>query len=338
MYTGANQIENGAIEMKAITYRTYGGPEVLKVSEVEKPRAGDGEVVVRVRASSVTTADWRLRAAAYPGILAVPGRLLFGITGPRNPIPGMDFAGIVEEVGAGVTRFRKGDRVFGCGRSAHAEYLKIRESGAIAHIPEGLSDAEAAALPFGGLCALVFLRDIAPVRPGMKVLIVGASGGVGSYAVQIAKAFGARVTGISSGRSAALVRELGADRTIDYATEDYRRAGETYDVVFDTVGKTDFAGAKTVLRPGGLFVPLNYGVREMVQALMSRGSKQARLLVAISGESRADLEALRDMVVEGKLRPVIDSRFPFERAADAHAHVEGRHRSGAVILDVAEAA
>src|SRR5690606_20925394 len=265
--------------MKAIVYDRYGPPEVLRLEEVQLPGAGPGEVRVRVRAApvttadwrlrapafpgalwppagpgevrvrvraaSVTTADWRLRASAFPGVLWLPGRLMTGLFRPRNRVLGLDFAGEVDAVGDGVSRFATGDRVFGfAGKGAHAEYLVMPEAGAIAATPEDLSDPEAAALPFGALSALVFLRDYAGLLPGQSVAVVGASGGVGAYAVQVARALGARVTGIASAGSRGFVLGLGAERFVDYGVEDFTFGAERYDLVLDTVGATDFSRAR----------------------------------------------------------------------------------------------
>lgn len=319
--------------MKASVYDRYGPPDVLRIEDVAQPVAGPGEVLVRVRAAAVTTADWRMRAAAYPGILWLPGRLMTGFLRPKHRILGTDFAGEVAALGAGAGRFAPGQRVFGfSGRGAHAEYLAMPEAGAIVATPEGLADDEAAALPFGALTALVFLRDFAGLAAGQKVLILGASGGVGCYAVQIAKAIGAEVTGVASEGNLDLVRSLGAAHVIDYRVEDATAAAERYDLVFDTVGAVDFGRAKRVLTPDGLFLPLNFGGREIAQALRARITGGPRIRIAVSGDTAADLEVLKEMVAAGTLRPVIDRRYPLARIAEAHAHVETRRRRGAVVI------
>ncbi len=322
--------------MKAVVYDRYGGPEVLRLDEVPTPVAGPGEVLVRVIASSVTTADWRLRASAFPGLLWLPGRLMTGIFRPRNRVLGMEFAGEVAAVGAGVSRFAPGDAVFGfSGGGSNAEYLTIAETGSIAPLPEGLSPAEAAALPFGAVAALVFLRDFAGLTAGAHVLVNGASGGVGVYGVQIAKALGARVTAVASAENRDLLRALGADVALDYRTEDPLAVGRRYDVIFDTVGSLGFGAAREALQPDGLFLPLNFGGRALWQALVARLRGGPRIKLAVNGDSQADLEVLSQMVRAGSLRPVIDRRYPLERIGEAHAYVEARHRRGAVVIDVA---
>ncbi|MCB2134921.1 MAG: NAD(P)-dependent alcohol dehydrogenase [Rhodobacteraceae bacterium] len=323
--------------MKAIVLDRYGPPEVLQLAEVEAPTPASGELLVKVAASSVTTADWRIRAAAFPGILWLPGRLMMGLFRPKNRIPGGEFAGVVAATGDGVTKFRVGERVFGfCGHGGNAEYLTIAESGAVVRTPDGMSDQEAAALPFGGQSALIFLRDFAALRVGMDVLILGASGGVGVYAVQIARAFGARVTGVASGANAAFVRDLGAETFVDYRTEDPAAGGRLYDIVFDAVGAFDYAKARRVLKKDGAFVPLNYVGREILQSLLARLTGGPRLVIAVSGDSAENLQVLCDMVAAGQIRPVIDRTYPLDRVAEAHAYVETRRRRGAVIIDVAE--
>ncbi len=324
--------------MKAIVQDRYGAPEVLRMVELPVPAPGPGEVLVRVGASAVGTGDWRLRAAAFPGIMAVPGRLMFGILGPRARVPGQDFAGTIAAVGAGVTRFRPGDRVFGTGMSgAHAEYLAMPEDAAIAATPEGLSDLEAAALPFGAVTAVTFLRDVAKVRTGDRVLIVGASGGVGSIAVQVAASMGAQVTGLASGGNLDLVRGLGAEEALDYRRVDVTaRQAQRFDVILDTVGALSWRKARRILSPGGRFVPLNFGVGDMLAALLPvRGGRRMRL--AISQGSAPLMAEIARMAATGAIRPVIDRVYGLREIRAAHAHVEARHRAGAVVIDVAGA-
>lgn len=321
--------------MKAMIYRRYGGPDVVEPAILRRPEPAPGELLIRVRAASVSTADWRLRAAAFPGIMQVPGRLMFGLIRPRKRVLGMDFAGEVAATGPGVTGFAPGDRVFGfSGGGAHAEYLTLKASGAVAPIPEGLDFAQAAALPFGGLAALVFLRDFGGLAAGQRVLILGASGGVGAYAVQIPRHIGAEVTGVASAANHVLLRDLGAAHVLDYHSED-PLGGGPYDLILDTVGATGFAEARRALAPRGLFLPLNFGLREILQALRARLAGGPRIRIAVNEDRREDLDTLSDLVRRGALRPVIDSRYPLEALPRAYAHVEARHRRGAVILDIA---
>ncbi|MEM9477008.1 MAG: NAD(P)-dependent alcohol dehydrogenase [Pseudomonadota bacterium] len=323
--------------MKALTYSRYGPPEVVDIRDVPRPRTASGQVLVRVHASAVNTSDWRIRAAAFPGITALPGRVMFGLLRPRNPRLGSEYAGVVEEVGDGVTRFAVGDRVFGMttGGGASAEYLAVPAQSAIARIPDGTSFEQAAALPFGGLAALVFLAQFANVQSGQRVLVVGATGGVGAYGVQIAKALGAHVSGVSGRDSQAFLKSLGADIAIDYTQTELSAIADRFDVILDTIGTMHPRVARSLLRPGGTFLPLNMGLREVAAGLQNPfRSRKVRL--AVNPDTAEDLASLAGMVAEGKLVPVIDSVFPLEEARQAHAHVEKRHRRGAVILRVRE--
>ena len=325
--------------MKAATYAKYGPADVLSIEDIPRPEIGDTEVLVKVYASSVTTADWRIRASAFPGYAWLPGRLMFGLFRPRNKVLGTDFAGRVVSVGAQVTRFKLGDEVFGfAGAGGHAEYVAVSQDAAMARKPKSLDYEQAAAVPFGALSALVFLRDFAKLQSGERVLINGASGGVGVWAVQIAKQLGAHVTGVSSAANLDLVRSLGADRVLDYASDDITRTGELYDVILDTVGSTSFARAKRALTPKGRFVPLEFGLREIWQSLTGalRGGK--RVVIGVSSDTRDDLEYLADLLARGKVTPVIDSSYALDRIAEAHRKVESRHKTGAVVILVDRAA
>ena len=319
--------------MKALTYERYGGPEVVQVAEVDPPSVGSSDILVRVHASAVNTGDWRIRAAAFPGVLAIPGRLMFGLVRPRQRRLGSEFAGVVESVGTSVKRFKPGDRVFGMMPSggATAEYLALPETGAVAEIPRSLSFEEAAGMPFGGLCALVFLDEYAELKAGRKVLIAGASGGVGAYAVQVAKALGAHVTGVAGPDSQDFVASLGADETIDYRQTDLETLEGIYDVVFDTFGSISPRLSRSLLVEGGLFLPLNFGMREIGAAILN-SIRSRKIRLAVNEDRMNDMIRLADLIEDGKLRPVIDSVYPLEKAADAHARVESRHKKGSVIF------
>lgn len=320
------------IGMKACIYEEYGSPEVMHLGEVDKPSPKRGEVLVRVHAASVTTADWRFRASSFPGGYWLAGRLLVGLFRPRHAVLGMDFSGVVAEVGPGVTRFRVGDAVFGAApRGAHAEYVAMSESGAIVAKPSRISHEEAAAIPFGANSAFAFLRDVAKLDRGQRVLIIGASGGVGTWAVQIARHLGAEVTGSCSTRNVELVRSLGAHHVIDYTKGSSMGEG-TYDVVFDTVGVTTFRQAKTALAPHGVYVPLNAGLGEMLQSVASMFGSGQKLKAGISKNTREGLELVSSLIEAGELRSVVDTVYPAERVVDAHRQVEGRHKRGGVIL------
>lgn len=321
--------------MQACIYDRYGSSEVVRVAEVPAPEVGPDALRIRVGAAAVTTADWRFRSGTFPHGFQLLGRMMVGLFRPRRPILGMSFAGRVEAVGPRVTRFRPGDAVFGAAgatrRGAHAELVTVRESGVVLHKPASLSDAEAAAIPFGACSALSFVRDVARVGPGHRVLVVGASGNVGVWTVQIARHLGAEVVGVCSAANAPLVRELGAADVVDY--RDRLIPAGTFDAIIDTTGATTFAMARPALAPRGVYVPIEGGVGQLVQALLHRQVK-----FAISQDSVAGLETILDGIAAGALRPVIDRVYPMARIADAHRHVEGRHKRGAVVLAIPAAA
>ncbi len=323
--------------MQACIYQAYGPADVVRVAQVDKPSIDGDEVLVRVRAASVTTADWRFRASVFEPPFWLPGRLMTGLFRPRNGILGMDFSGIVEAVGSGVTRFRVGDRVFGATdpfrRGAHAEYVAVRERDPVVHKPPQLTDEGAAAIPFGGNSALAFLRDFGAVEAGQRVLVVGASGGVGVWAVQIARRLGAEVTGVCSAANVELVASLGAHHVVDYAVDGVIPEGRQYDLIFDTVGVTTFAKSKHALSSRGTFLPLNSGPREMLQGLTTMWSKK-RVKVAVSKNTREGLEDILAMIESGAVRPVVDRVFSMDQIADAHRRVESRHKRGSVIVSM----
>ena len=322
--------------MRAMIYRHYGPAENVQPAERPKPSPRRGEVLVKLTTSSVTTADWRLRASAFPGGLWLLGRLMFGLFRPRQQVLGGEFAGRVEACGEGVSDFTPGDRVFGfAGHGAHAEHLTIKATNCIVKTPETLSDEEAAALPFGGLAALVFLRDFAKVHPGEEVLIPGASGGVGLYAVQIAKALGAKVTAVGSTGSLAQLRQLGADRVIDYTQQNLSAAGRDYDVILDPAGFLPFIKGRSLLKPDGRFVALNFGCAEFGQMIANKFRQGPRLIIGVNEDKQEDLHTLLRMVRDGQVRPVIGHRFDLADIQSAYRLVESRRRNGAVLLRIA---
>jgi NADPH:quinone reductase-like Zn-dependent oxidoreductase len=327
------------ISMKAIVATQFGSADVLKLAEVEKPAPKENEILVKILATTVNVGDIRMRSFDVPPLLWLPARLTLGFTRPKNPIYGMELAGIVEAVGKDVTLFEAGDAIFASTLDekfgAHAEYKCLRQDAAIALKPRNSSFEEAAALAIGGATALHFLRA-GGVGPGKNVLIYGASGNVGTYAVQIAKALGAEVTGVCSARNLALVRSLGADRVIDYTSSDYTQTGETYDVIFDTVGKTPFAQARRVLREGGHY--LNAVFTGGAPAKLWYEWTTGQHVIGGTAPQRAEaLVFLKDLVEAGKLKPVIDRCYPLAQAPDAHRYVETGRKTGNVVLQVAHA-
>jgi NADPH:quinone reductase-like Zn-dependent oxidoreductase len=321
------------IMMRAAVTPSYGPPSVLVTRDVRRPSARDDEVVIEVRATTVTAGDIRLRAADFPSISALPGRLMMGVLRPKNPVQGTMFAGRVVEVGGAVTRYAIGDDVFGStGHGAYAEYLSMRQGGTMAKMPAKMAYHEAAAVPYGGVTALRFLRDVGSVRRGDKVLVVGAAGGVGCFAVQVAKHLGAEVTAVCSRRSFELVRGLGADHVVDYATEAWTESGQRYDVIFDTAGVTSFGSCRSSLTRDGRYMTLILSVGLLLQVALTAifGGRRAKFAVAF-GDHR-DMDHLRELVERGVVRPVIAQRFPLERIAEAHAAAETRPVHGSVVV------
>jgi NADPH:quinone reductase-like Zn-dependent oxidoreductase len=323
--------------MKAIVYSKYGPPNVVTLAEVPKPAPKDNEVLIRIRATTVTTGDWRARSLNMPAGFGLLGRLVFGVFGPRKPILGTELAGEVEAVGNAVTRFKVGDQVFafaGASYGCHAAYRTMAQDGLIALMPANLSFEEAASLSFGGTTALSFLRDKAGIQRGESVLIVGASGGVGTAAVQIAKHFGAEVTGVCSTANLDLVRSIGADRVIDYTREDFAEAREIYDIILDTTGTASFPRCERALRQGGrLLVVLG----SLAQALgMERPSRESRkrVIAGVAAVNVDDMKFLARLAETGEFKPVIDRTYPLESATEAHAYVDTGRKRGSVVLRV----
>lgn len=318
--------------MQAATHTIYGGPQVLSVNPVARPSIQADEVLVRVRASSVTQGDRRLRAADFPGMMMLPGRLMFGLRGPRNLIPGSTFAGEVVEIGDNVTRFAVGERVFGLTPSgAQAEYMAIRATAGIARMPEALSFDEATALPYGGFTALSFLRDLGEVKAGERVLIVGASGEVGRMAVQLARHMGAEVTGVAS-RDLEAIRALGAHHVIDYRAEDFTAHLGRYDVILDTSGTATFGSARRALSARGRFLSLHVTMGLLMWMLVTALFGTKRALCGVEMGDADAMDQLRELIETSDVRPTIDSRFGLDQIAEAHARVERKQNSGSVVV------
>jgi len=320
--------------MKAYVYRRYGGPEVIDLTELPKPVPKAGELLVRICASTVSSADWRMRSLTLPPGFGLLGRPVFGFFGPRQPVLGTEFAGIVEAVGTGVTRFKPGDEVFGFpgGKlGCHAEYRTIRSDGPVALKPANLSFEEAASLSFGGSTALHFLRK-AEIQSGETILVIGASGAVGAALVQIARHRGARVTGVTSAANADLVRSLGAERVIDYSCDAVLVPGAVYDVVADTVGATRFRDVLPHLAEGGRFL----GIVGSLGELFARRKGTKRPITGPAEERASDIAELAGLVDAGVLKPVIDSVYAFEDMRAAHARVDSGRKRGSVVVRIAD--
>jgi NADPH:quinone reductase-like Zn-dependent oxidoreductase len=317
--------------LKAAVYRRYGPPDVIRIEDVPTPDPGRNELLVRVRAASVSAGDARLRSARVPPGFGLVLRLAFGVTGPRKPILGWDFAGEVAAVGSVVSGFASGDKVFGARMGTHAEYVAV-STNSVAAMPRNLTFEDATALVFGGMTSLIFLRDKAKIQPGERVLINGASGAVGTAAVQLAKHFGAVVTGVCSASNAELVRSLGAARVIDYSQQDFTQSGETYDIILDAVGNCTFARCERALSQGGRLLLVVSGLGQTFGAML-RPSRAGRKVLGGVGATRAeDLRLLGSLAESGAFKPVIDRSYPFARIADAHAHVDTGHKRGNVVI------
>ncbi|GAB4246344.1 MAG: NAD(P)-dependent alcohol dehydrogenase [Ekhidna sp.] len=304
--------------MKAAVYTSYGPPSVLKVTEIEKPTPKENEVLVKIHAATVTAGDVRLRASDFPPLFWLPARLIFGLFKPKKRILGHEFAGVVEAVGDKVGKFAIGDEVFGTttmlNTGSYAEYVCVPEmwkSGVVAKKPKNLSFAASAALPVGGMTALFLLRK-AKINDSKNVLVYGASGSVGSYAVQLAHHLGKSVTGVCSTSNVDMVKALGADQVIDYKTQDYTTLSQDFDIVFDAVGKTSKTAAKKVLKKDGVFVSINMMISEKL----------------------ADLLEIKQMAEAGKLIPFIDKRYQLDQIINAHEYVDSGRKRGNVVIKV----
>ncbi len=321
--------------MRAVVQDRYGPPEVLRIEDVEQPTPRDDEVLIRIRASTVSQSDTHARDA-HP----VLWRLVLGLRRPRARTLGMELAGEVAAVGPAVRAFRVGDEVFGARWfGAHAEFVCLPESGALAHKPANLTFEEAAAIYDGGSQALAALRQ-AEVRAGSRIVVYGASGSLGTAAVQIAKRLGAHVTGVCGTDHVELVRSLGADEVIDYRNADFTKNGQTYDAIIDAVGKYAFRWGRRSLKPGGIFVATDlgpHGLETLFLAVATRWAGSRRLKFAGGRKSRDDALYLKQLVETGAYRPVIDRVYPMEEVAEAHRHVEAWHKTGNVVLSIERA-
>lgn len=322
--------------MRAAVYHRYGPPEVVRVEELAKPEPKPGEVLIKVRASTVSTGDWRARSLEMPAGFGPFGRPVFGLFGPRKSVLGSELAGEIEAVGKDVRKFKPGDAVFafpGFDLGAHAEYRTMSEQGRVLPMPVGLSFEQAAALCFGGTTALYYLRELAKLRAGERLLVIGASGAVGSAAIQLAKHLGAHVTGVCSTANLECARSLGADQVIDYTRQRFTESSEQYDVIFDTVGGTSLAGCEGALRERGRLLLCAADLFQLLGTLLPRGHK--RVLAGNASERLADLEVLRELAEAGHYRPLIDRVYPLSAIAEAHAYVDTGRKRGSVVIDMA---
>lgn len=332
--------------MKAAVYTQYGPPQVLEYREVKKPAPQAKEILIRIRATSVNVGDLWARnfKAITPGKFSMPlplwlaSRLYFGLTKPRITTLGSEFAGEVEATGPDVQKFRKGDQVFGYrGQSlgAYAEYLCVPEDGLVSHKPANQTFEEAAAIPYGALTALNLLRKV-NIQPGQKVLINGASGGIGSAAVQLAKYYGAEVTAVCGTPGLEFVKALGADKVIDYTREDFTQNGERYDLIFDIMGKSSFSRCKESLKPNGRILYASFKMKQLLEMLWTAGTGGRKVLCALSGEKPEDLILIKELIEAGKIKSIIDRCYPLEEAGEAHRYAESGQKRASIVITVQE--
>jgi NADPH:quinone reductase-like Zn-dependent oxidoreductase len=330
--------------MKAVYFDEFGSPDVLHIREVVKPTPADNEILVKVKATSVNYGDLAARNFKnisprefnMPGLLWLITRFAFGLNKPNIHILGSEYSGVVESVGSDVTRFKPGDDVFGyIGESmgACAEYTRVKENAAIALKPSKITFEEAAVIPYGAIMALYLLRKV-NVRSGQKVLIIGASGGIGSAAVQIARSMGADVTAVCGTNRLAYVKELGANKSIDYTREDYTKSGETYDLIFDVLGRGSIRACRGLLKPGGIHLCASFKMKQLWNMLLTSRSDR-RMICAIAPGSLKDLEEVRQMIEERKIKAIPARQFPMEQAAEAHRYAESGNRLGRVGMTIA---
>ena len=327
--------------MKAIVWTEYGPPDVLQLREVEKPTPKDNEVLIRIYATTVTAGDCELRSLKLPIFFSLPLRIWLGLRKPRrNTIPGTELAGEIEAVGKDVKLFREGDQVFGSagmGLGANAEYICLPEEpeegkGAVVIKPANMTYEEAAAVPFGGRDALHFLRK-GNIQSGQKILINGAGGSIGTFAVQLAKYYGAEVTGVDSTGKLDMLRSIGADQVIDYTQEDFTERGEIYDVILDVVGKISFSRSDKALKQNGYYLLANPG-SQMVRGLRTRMTSSKKVIMEPASGTIEDLIFLRELIEAGEIKSVIDRRYPLEQIVEAHRYVETGHKKGNVVITV----
>jgi len=324
--------------MKAIVHTKYGPPEELQLKEVVKPAPKDNEVLIKIHATTVTTTDCNARNFTFvPESFMFFARLMFGFKKPKIKILGIDLAGEIEAVGKDVKLFRKGDHVFGSPGTkfgGHAEYACVPEDGALAIKPAQMSWEEAAAICLAGNTALFFIRDLAKIKAGQKILIHGASGAIGTYAVQLAKYYGAEVTGVCSSANIEIVKSLGADKVIDYTKQDFSKSEERYDFVFDVVGKTNFSQCKGILKQKGIYLENMLELKDILKMILTSIAGGKKIKGGVSKETAENLNFFIVLIESGKLKPVIDRIYPLAKTAEAFLYVEQGHKKGNVIITI----
>ncbi len=322
--------------MKAITSRQYGSPSILKLEDIAQPFPKNNELLIKVSSTTVTSGDARIRGLNVPFGFKFITRLLFGFFKPRQPVLGIVFSGVVATAGEEVTEFKVGEEVFGASNNfgCHAEYVVVPESGAIAIKPDNCSFNEAAAIPFGALTSLKYLRDFGKIKKGDKILVNGASGALGVFGVQLAKHFGAHVTGMCSTANVSLVESLGADAVIDYTTTDFTKNGETYDIIYDTVGKITFSQCKKSLTKNGRLLLAVAGLGQYLQVLATSIAGSKKVVAGVAVFNKKDLKVIKDLVSSGTLKAVIGKRFTLSETREAHIYVDTGHKVGSAVIAV----
>jgi NADPH:quinone reductase-like Zn-dependent oxidoreductase len=324
--------------MKAIVYREYGAPDVLQLAEVDAPKPKDNEILIRVRAAEVTKSDCEMRSFRFPvKWYWLPLRFALGVRRPRRPIPGAYFSGEVEAVGGAVTKFTRGDAVYGSSQlrlGAYGQFLCVPAGFTVVPKPTNMTFEDAAAVPLGGLNALHFMR-LAGIRAGDAVLVNGAGGSIGSFAVQIARTMGAEVTAVDGAHKEEMLRRLGADHFIDYAAEDFAARGEAYDVIFNMVARRPFSSCMAALKPGGHYLTGNPKLSDMLRSAWPLKQSGKKASFAFAREKPEELRDLTAMIEQGKSTATVDQIFPMERAAEAHRRVETERRVGSIVLRIA---
>lgn len=321
--------------MKVVVYKKYGSPNVLQFEDVEIPIPKENEILVKLKATTTTTVDSIFRKGDK-----FFARVATGITKPKQPILGTEFAGEIEAVGSEVKLFKKGDHVFGSsieGSGTHCEYYCIPGNGPLEIKPSNLSFEESTALPSGSLTALPFLRDSGKIRSGQKVLVIGASGSVGSYGVQLAKYFGAEVTGVCSTSNVELVKSIGADEVVDYKKDDFTKQNKKYDLIFDSIGNSTFKTCKPLLSENGIYLNPVISFKILLQMMWTSKASKKKAIITFTGlrsseEKKNDLTFLKKLVEDGKLKPVIDKIFTLDQIAEAHGYVDKGHKKGNVVI------
>ena len=323
--------------MKAIVYTKYGSPDVLEVKEVKKPTPKDDEVLIKVHASEVTKADCEMRSFIFQvKWFWLPLRVALGLTKPKKQILGGYFAGEVESVGKDVSQFKKGDQIFGATKlrlGAYGEYVSLPANYTLVPKPNNVRFEEAAAVPLGGLNALHFLRK-ANIKKGGKVLVNGAGGSIGTFGVQIAKGMGAEVTAVDSTIKEEMLRRIGADHFIDYTKEDFTKCSQSYDVIFSMVAKSSYSECVKALKPKGRYLMANPRIFDMLRSVLTSKFTDKTAIFAFARETEEELLTLKEMIEEGKIKPVVDQIYSFEQAAEAHRRVETEKRLGTVVISV----